>query len=166
MKHINNFDNFDENNKEVIEEKSEESVNEGLGFLFGLSAVLVLLWMNYKFSRFGYSHTRRSSTSWQSYPFKGFMKYFRMSKIIKRYKNEIHDIDETIFNNHPNINKMLKRLTQKSSEVNVVNMTPPTFDAEALTKEILSSCTKEQREEFKELSDKFNREMEELFYED
>lgn len=143
----------------------DEHINEEFGFGFWLSAILVLLIINFRYSRFGLSGGRNWSNSWQKYPIRGFIRYIKMSKIIKKYKNKIKEIDENILDRNPEIKNSLNRLKEKNFDPCFTDMTSPAFYGDMFVNSVLNSCTPEERVFVQQLSDDFNAEMEDLFYE-
>lgn len=151
-------------NEHVNEEFEPSNLMESaIGSIF--SSVIILLLLNFNYAHFGYRHKRKWTKARQKFPFSRLIKYIKMSRIIKRYKKKINEIDENILKRNPEIKQTLLELKSKN-EINADILTSPALKGRWFTDSVLDSCTPEERDFVEILSDKFNREMEELFYED
>lgn len=154
MKHIKLFKDYNNN-----------IINEEFMFPLVPLAIFFLLWWNQRYSSFGLEYTETSVVTNQKFPFIGIFKYFKMSKIIKKYFKEIKKINKNILDKNPKLDYYLKKLTKKNT-ITTSYVTSPVLHGRWLIKNILDYCTEEDKEIIKKISEEFNIEMIELFYDE
>jgi hypothetical protein len=144
MKHIKKFESFETLN---LTDKLNEEIFPGAGAAYIF--VLLSIWIGKKIPRLSNN------------PFKSLSRFFKISKVIKKYKPLIEELDER-FKNDETVQRQYRKI--KKLGAGTFDQTEPATEADILKEYILRNVPQKMKSQVEDLFREIVAEVKEIGY--